>query len=243
MKLSMLLSAMLIAGVFSQSPKTSSRPSLHQRKSSFLQRSKPRQNPNSPLPQSKRVEYVYCDPRSPPTCVKNLNETFCLKDVDYPEKDIKYYIEFDPLVVKKHADVGVQSADNLVDGVTSLEEKHFDYSLYNGSPFSRGNWVGGDGYVCPSDVLYVRPKRALNVEGEWRVIVQDNYTQTQRFETCLFPGASCRTIAPCYRTKCVQKYVYQRMLSYDPCDVTKGLFIDIYKFPSTCSCHVPKRFY
>nr|CAH0098337.1 unnamed protein product [Daphnia galeata] len=237
----------LIAGAFSQSEKPSSkvsiRPSLHQRKPSFLQRTKTRTS--SPISYGKRVEYVYCDPRTPPSCVKSVNETFCLKDSDYPEKDIKYYIEYDPLVLKKYADIPFQSADNLIDGVTSLEEKHFDYSLYNGNVFSKGNWVGGEGYICPSDVLYARPKRALNADGEWRVIVQDvaYYTQTHRVETCLYPGASCRTIAPCHRTKCVQKYVYHRMLSYDPCDVTKGIFIDIFKLPSACSCHIPTKFY
>ena len=81
---------------------------------------------------------------------------------------------------------------------------------------------------------------ALN-DGEWRVIVQDvsYYTQTQRVETCLFAGASCRTLAPCHRSSCVQKYVHHRMLSFDPCNTYKGLFIDIFKLPSACSCRVP----
>ena len=34
------------------------------------------------------------------------------------------------------------------------------------------------------------------------------------------------------QSQCVQKYVYHRMLSFDPCDSYKGLFIDIYKLPS-----------
>lgn len=145
------------------------------------------------------------------------------------------------LVLKKYAEVADQSADNLVDGVTSLEEKKFDYSSYNGNTFDKSNWVGGAGYVCPSEVMYARPVRAKNINGEWRVIVQNvaYYTQTQRMETCLFPGASCRTLAPCYKSKCVQKYIYHRMLSFDPCDSSKGLFIDIYKLPSACSCRIP----
>ena len=145
--------------------------------------------------------------------------------------------------MKKYAEVADQSANNLVDGVTALDENHFDYSLYNGKPFDKGNWVGGEGYICPSDVLYARPVRAMNVDGEWRVIVQNvaYYTQTQRVETCLFPGSSCRTLAPCHRSTCVQKYVHHRMLSFDPCDTQRGLFIDIYKLPSACSCHIPVK--
>ena len=30
------------------------------------------------------------------------------------------------------------------------------------------------------------------------------------------------------------------MLAYDPCDPYKGLFIDVFKFPSACSCHIPQ---
>ena len=29
------------------------------------------------------------------------------------------------------------------------------------------------------------------------------------------------------------------MLSYDPCDPYRGFFIDTYKLPSGCSCHIP----
>ena len=61
-----------------------------------------------------------------------------------------------------------------------------------------------------------------------------------RLETCLTPDSACRLLAPCYQSKCTQKYVYERMLAYDPCDPYKGLFIDVFKFPSACSCHIPQ---
>ena len=50
--------------------------------------------------------------------------------------------------------------------------------------------MGPEGYLCPSDVKYAMPKRARNVNGEWRVVVNDvhYYTQTARMETCLTPG-------------------------------------------------------
>lgn len=156
---------------------------------------------------------------------------------------LQYAIEYDPIVLKKYAEVGDQSANNLVNGVTDVEEINFDYTLYKGNTFDEGNWVGSEGYICPSEVLYARPQRAKNVNGKWRVIVQNisYYTQTQRMETCLFHGASCRKLAPCYRSQCVQKYVNHRMLSFDPCDSSKGLFIDIYKLPSACSCYIPMK--
>ncbi|EFX76443.1 hypothetical protein DAPPUDRAFT_249009 [Daphnia pulex] len=186
-----------------------------------------------------------CNPRKAPKCSENITETFCLTDAEYPEKEIRSAIKYDPLVLQRYYDIAKQSADNLVDGLTSLSEKHYDYSNYKGKTFEMSNWVGEEGYICPSNVHYARPLRALNVDGEWRAIIQDiawpGYTQTQRVETCLFSGSSCRTLAPCYGSKCLQKYVYQRMLSFDPCDAKKGIFIDIYKLPSACSCHIPGK--
>merc|ERR1719228_1037042 len=114
------------------------------------------------------------------------------------------------------------------------------------------HWIGPEGYLCPSQVDYVKLHRALNVEGLWRVILQHvphdttygyghsyNYTQTTRLEACLTPESACRLLAPCYGSKCTQKYIYHRMLSYDPCDPYRGFFIDTYKLPSGCSCHIP----
>ncbi|XP_053633967.1 uncharacterized protein [Cherax quadricarinatus] len=189
---------------------------------------------------------AYCDPTKPPSCAAGSHLPYCLDDPEYPEYDIKNAITADHLFAKKYADVADQSADDLVEYVTKKQEEGFDYSYYTGastgkSPYDITHWAGPQGYICPSHVAYARPRRAQNVEGQWRVIVNDvhYYTQTARLETCLYPNAACRALAPCYKSSCVQKYVYHRLLSFDPCDHYKGLFIDIYKLPSACSCHIP----
>ena len=55
------------------------------------------------------------------------------------------------------------------------------------------------GYLCPSDIYYGRPKRAMNTYGKWKVIVNlpdeyyakgygkgmEKYSQTQRLEQCM----------------------------------------------------------
>ncbi|XP_050691874.1 neurotrophin 1-like [Eriocheir sinensis] len=188
----------------------------------------------------------YCDPTTPPACAHGGDVSFCLEDPEYPEYEIKGAISADKLFGKKYADVADQSADDLVEHLTKYQEEAFDYSYYTGastgySPYDVTHWTGPEGYICPSKVGYARPRRARNVEGKWRVIVNDveYYTQTARMEYCLFPQAACRALAPCFKSKCVQKYVYHRLLSFDPCDPYKGLFIDIYKLPSACSCHIP----
>jgi hypothetical protein len=184
----------------------------------------------------------YCDPKQPPKCAHYNQSTFCFEDPEYPEYEIKQKLEEDKNIQKKIADVASQSADDLVEYISKHQEENFDYSFYNAGHLDKTHWTGPEGYICPSDVAYGRPLRAQNVKGEWRVIVNLHYyTQTARFETCLFPQTACRLIAPCYKSQCLQKYVYERLLSYDPCDPYKGLFIDMYKIPSACSCHVPQE--
>eukprot|EP00096_Caligus_rogercresseyi_P004564 TRINITY_DN188_c0_g1_i1.p2 TRINITY_DN188_c0_g1~~TRINITY_DN188_c0_g1_i1.p2 ORF type:complete len:223 (-),score=68.17 TRINITY_DN188_c0_g1_i1:285-953(-) len=189
----------------------------------------------------------YCDPKAPPACANASGLAYCLDDPYYPEYELKSAISADYLFAKKYSDIVDQSANDLVELIAKEQEEGFNYEYYSGaskgpSPYDASHWIGPEGYLCPSDVKYAMPRRASNVNGEWRVIVNHvhYYTQTTRFETCLFPDSACRLLAPCYKSKCTQKYVYQRMVSYDPCDPYKGLFIDIYKFPSACSCHIPQ---
>jgi len=198
--------------------------------------------------------YGYCDPKAPPKCAEGSDLPFCVVDKEYPAYDIALKISQDALFLKKYADIADQSADDLVDGIAKPQEESFDYGYYTGaskgpSKYDASHWIGPEGYLCPSDVDYAKITRAVNVEGYWRIILQHipegygyghyNYTQTTRLETCLFPDSACRLLAPCYQSKCTQKFVYHRMLSLDPCDPYRGFFIDTYKLPSACSCHIP----
>jgi hypothetical protein len=169
---------------------------------------------------------------------------YCLEDAEYPAYEIKGVISQDPLFPKKYSDLPEQSGKDLVDQVGE-REAGFDYKFYTGaskgpSPFDKTHWTGPEGYVCPSDVKYIMPRRAKNVADEWRVIVNDDhyYTQTLREEVCQHPDNACRLVPVCVKSKCTQKYVYHRLLAFDPCDPYKGLFIDVFRFPSACSCHI-----
>jgi len=61
--------------------------------------------------------------------------------------------------------------------VNQFQEHAFDYSYYSGSskgssPYDASHWIGPEGYLCPSDVDYAKIRRAVNVEGFWRIILQ-----------------------------------------------------------------------
>merc|ERR1712223_1508450 len=194
-------------------------------------------------------------PRPLPACALDSDLPYCVVDAEYPDYEVANKISQDPIFLKKYSDVADQSADDLVEAITAFQEASFNYDYYTGaskgpSPYDATHWIGPEGYLCPSTVDYAKIKRAVNVEGYWRVILQHipkdysyghyNYTQTARLETCQTPDSACRLLAPRYQSKCTQKYVYHRMLSVDPCDPYKGLFIDVFKLPSACSCHIPQ---
>ena len=114
------------------------------------------------------------------------------------------------------------NTENSVDGLEVLEDETF---------------------LCPSEVGYIRPLRAINSEGHWRIVVNnvkahyEQLSQTARVEQCLAPGAPCPLVPECYLTKCVQKSVYHRFLVYDPYDYYFPFAIESFKLPSACACY------
>ena len=45
--------------------------------------------PKSAYPTAYGQKYDYCDPRKAPKCSNNGTETYCIKDSEYPEKEVK----------------------------------------------------------------------------------------------------------------------------------------------------------
>lgn len=148
-----------------------------------------------------------------------------------------------------------------MDGLTKVEEQGYNYAHYygngaqksykddfNGYSYSTDYYKEG-GYLCPSDIFYGRPKRAANTYGKWKVIVNlpdeyyakgfgvgyEKYTQTQRLEQCMYPGAPCSYLDPHYPSSCLQKHNFVRLLAYT---YQEGLHIDSFKLPISCSCHL-----
>ncbi|XP_059478394.1 uncharacterized protein LOC132198392 [Neocloeon triangulifer] len=103
------------------------------------------------------------------------------------------------------------------------------------------NLVGGDNEngatLCQSITKFARPKRARNVNGQWKYLVNtgDEHSQTLRIELCTEPGESCNYLANGVASQCVQIYTHHRLLAWD---YEKGLFLDLFKVPTCCSCHV-----
>merc|ERR1711953_154235 len=209
--------------------------------------------------------YIYDVAKIPECAYTNkhyYNLTFCLQDDYYPTETILQELDRNrPLVDRLLSDITYQSADNLVDGMTKIEEEGYTYEHYygnkkyqtfgqdyNGYRYAHEYYKKG-GYLCPSDIYYGRPKRAINTYGKWKVIVNlpdeyyakgygkgyEKYTQTQRLEQCMYPSAPCSFVDKKYYSECLQKHNFVRLLSYT---YEEGLHIDSFKMPIACSCHI-----
>ncbi|CAL4068984.1 unnamed protein product, partial [Meganyctiphanes norvegica] len=106
----------------------------------------------------------------------------------------------------------------------------------------RPNTLEEETYLCPSETSYVKPLRAINTEGKWRVIVNNieahykTLTQTTRIEECLTSGDACPLVPECYETKCLQKSIYHRFLVYDAYDQYFPFAVETFKLPASCAC-------
>ncbi|XP_063840983.1 adhesive plaque matrix protein-like [Scylla paramamosain] len=157
-----------------------------------------------------------------PACAKGNPKPWCLEDKDYPTYEIEHAAEehYEKLL-PLYADVADLSTELSVYRPKTLEEET---------------------YLCPSETAYVRPLRAVNTEGKWRVIVNgikvhyETLTQTTRVEECLTAGDACPLVPECHESKCLQKSIYHRFLVYDPYDQYFPFAVETFKLPASCAC-------
>ncbi|CAL4124509.1 unnamed protein product [Meganyctiphanes norvegica] len=179
---------------------------------------------HDPVPSYHRSPAYQSHEQDIPACAANTTTaaTWCLTDTDYPNYEIKaagnqHYEKLLPL----YADV----AD--LDTKLSVE---------------RPNTLAEETYLCPSVTSYIKPLRAINTAGKWRVIVNEvevhyeTLTQSVRIEECKTAGETCPLVPECYETKCLQKSIYHRFLIYDPYVLHFPFTVETFKLPATCSC-------
>ncbi|XP_045118461.1 neurotrophin 1-like [Portunus trituberculatus] len=156
-----------------------------------------------------------------PTCSYNTTKPWCLYDYEYPLKEMEEALHY----FKHH----------LLTLYADLAD------LYTGNSVNRPKTLTEETYLCPSETAYVRPLRAINTEGYWRTIVNNvkvDYevlTQTTRVEECQ-SYAECPLVPQCYKSKCLQKFIYHRFLVYDPCDEYFPFAVETFQLPASCAC-------
>ena len=118
-----------------------------------------------------------------PSCAfqyRHLNEELgflCLDDNEYPLYDIENSLFYHHhSVYQMYKDVHNINTQNSIANITTLRDET---------------------YLCPSTVKYVKPVRAINSKGEWRILLNhlrskdDFISQTIRVELCVDPGQHC----------------------------------------------------
>jgi len=178
------------------------------------------------LPPATTATYRHHDPLAkPPACSHNTTKDWCIEDSLYPLHEVQK-------AVTKHL-TKVQALYADVAGLNTLA-----------SVAGRPQSLQEETYLCKASVAYVKPLRAVNAAGRWRIVVNgaragyDELTQTQRLEECEAPLQTCPLLPLCLSSRCLQQTSVQRLLVWDPSDPYFPFAIDVFPLPSACSCQV-----
>lgn len=130
--------------------------------------------------------------------------------------------------------------------LSQLAQK-FTYKLINDAIRLQLEFENRDS-ECPYKSLVIKPIRARNIDGQWRVIVQnaEDILQRERIVICYNLDDYCETpghFSPvhCYTSRCSQQYLVRKLLAYDPCNSDRGVFVDSFKLQSACSCRYSRK--
>ncbi|XP_076358869.1 neurotrophin 1-like [Tachypleus tridentatus] len=94
--------------------------------------------------------------------------------------------------------------------------------------------------LCKSIHRMIQPGLARDTSGKWFIVVQTKqYPQRIPTELCRSPGNICKNMADCGKnSRCIQRYSYQLLITFDLNLSEKCPFMKLFKFPSSCVCHV-----
>lgn len=107
--------------------------------------------------------------------------------------------------------------------------------------------------LCTSSITMSQPRRAKNLMGQWKVVVNlPGYkyrgvaiSQMLRAEECNNPMGDCNINSTSsdrqqsgVKSRCLQHYANHRLLAWSE---QLGLHMDIFRIPSSCSCHISRQ--
>merc|ERR1712236_29459 len=97
--------------------------------------------------------------------------------------------------------------------------------------------------VCPVTTNYIKPRAAMNMDGQFMFIVNEpsgsqEYFQVVRVSICANDGQECGEgkIGITGATKCSQQFSEKKLLALSASG--QELVIDTFSFPSCCTCMV-----
>lgn len=208
---------------------------------------------------------------------------FCNEDSEYPTKEIMRALEayatersieqlLPQLLVQLHSRPEASSRNPMSDMQRQLALDSLQPSISALKPPESGQLAGFDEQrsqqqqqqvalfpsanyepLCRSNVFMAQPRRAKNLMGQWKVVVNlpgHKYrgiavSQMLRVDECSRPNGECATPnSPAVRreqsglmakSRCLQHYENQRLVAWSH---QQGLHLDIFRVPVACSCHI-----
>ncbi|XP_060842392.1 uncharacterized protein LOC132922739 [Rhopalosiphum padi] len=126
------------------------------------------------------------------------------------------------------------------------KNRHLTPNVNHGGVYNRKKRQD-DVQLCQVKTNNIFPKAALNIQGEWKYVVNmvrtpsDMYTQSIRSEICAEPDQPCNGICDTplgFSTSCKQKFVQKRLVALQ--GTGDNLYVDVFWFPHCCSCNIAR---
>lgn len=175
-------------------------------------------------------------------CDKKEELGWCELEENYPSVDIQHVINRCSNLLNK---LYVEVPDNQEEAAPETIDYQLDLinrrskERKNYNPWSWSSYSGENGRLCEVEQKYIKPSFSKDIKGKWNLIVQtETYIQKVQLETCKNEGEACNKLGSCgLKSKCVQKYSYQLLISIDPQKFSDCPFMSLYRFPNLCLCH------
>ncbi|OQR73070.1 hypothetical protein BIW11_03652 [Tropilaelaps mercedesae] len=211
---------------------------------------------SSPAPDAKYQQQSYQKPHCALASDAKLgNATFCTVDEQYPRESVVNSAFLDPLTARR---LVPHIQDELHVFAESKDALAIDFTAQKGSTTNSHDIAHENNTqssseetktrpelreACSAEVAMVRPLRAQNTRGEWKVIVNvdtprngQKYTQAVRVETCRNALRSCSYVPESLqKSVCSQKLTTYRLAAWSD---EEGLHMDTFRFPVACLCLV-----
>jgi len=166
---------------------------------------------------------------------------FCSMTSSYPKERVHALMYNCGEILEAFQAVVTDDLDELGDNSPSVISSEKDLTR----PWSWKVYAYKKRQICHSELYFLQPAFARDTKGEWHVILQtDKINQRVAIDMCHHPNKACPGVSDCgKKSRCVQRYNYQLLLSLPSSNTSSSLCPSIraFKFPSGCVCHAETK--
>ncbi|XP_076360674.1 protein spaetzle 3-like isoform X2 [Tachypleus tridentatus] len=167
-------------------------------------------------------------------CIRRLNQLYCpTPGNSYPNEKIENFIDENKSLIKRMFGEYEKFAEDSHNPPFSTYDGHKIPTRSHRGPRSTYGATPNKVDACESTVEIVTPYWASNSAGKIRAIINTKHLQQAIQQEVCQSQHTKRCNRDC---SCEQKYKWHRLLSYDPNDDCRGIFMDWFLFPSCCVC-------